>query len=476
MAFTFEDLTDDEKLLLADNSQSAISYDDPMAAKNVVLNKEQVAFYPTPDGKLPVMQAKKAPKPQMAQVQPSQEAPLDRGMYPAAYPQRAPIDDSSLTALEKSDPDLVARYKAMKSKSGEGVSDAEKKRDMLGYADAFGGLLTDYNNSQRQDIILKNRFEDMGKPQNRIAQEKSEWRSVAPMGDKAVEEARAKQKEEEDAFFTEDKLSETQKARTKDAQMNDPSSEQSRAAREYLKGMLPPGTDTSKYESLSAAQIEKYAPGISSAANQAEARKAREQEFNLRREDMNLRRAEVAKAKENSANEKLEQLRVGDYGYANNSEDAKKMKDAVESKAKMDRHIEELIELRKKHNGGAIWAREDIARAKQLSTDAKLAYKELAKLGVLSDSDKGMLDRVIPEDPLQYNSPAAAMQGQDPTRHQLEKFRSDSDKDFQQRMATRMRDGGKSQSPKVNEIRRMTKDGRTAVFNADTKEFIRYEE
>lgn len=166
------------------------------------------------------------------------------------------------------------------------------------------------------------------------------------------------------------------------------------------------------------------------------------------------------------------------YGLANSEDDAKKLKDAYEQKSNFDSKIKELIKLREDHKGGAIFNREDVGRGQQLSKDLLLAYKDMAKLGVLSVADEKILNAIIPPDPLQFNSPMAALQGQDPTLHKLKKFQEDSDKDFNTRVQTRTRNGKPQPIGKEtenNEVERLDKKtGKTAIFDANTKQFLRF--
>lgn len=138
--------------------------------------------------------------------------------------------------------------------------------------------------------------------------------------------------------------------------------------------------------------------------------------------------------------EKLEGMKTP-YGLAHNVDDAKKLKEAHESKKNFDSKLGEMIALREKHGGGALLNREDVGRGKQLSKDLLLEYKNMAKLGVLSQADEAIINEIIPADALEYNSPLAAIQGQDPVLHKLKKFKEDSDKDFATRVSTRTRDG-----------------------------------
>lgn len=148
------------------------------------------------------------------------------------------------------------------------------------------------------------------------------------------------------------------------------------------------------------------------------------------------------------------------FGLARTTDDAKQIKEGYESKQTFDNKIDQMIALRKKHNGGAIWNREDVARGKQLSKDLLLEYKNMAKLGVLSKSDEDIINAIIPEDPLQYSSPVAAIQGQDPTLNRLVQFKNDSDKDFATRVQTRMRDGGQKMMANQGTVNIIAPDGR----------------
>ena len=172
--------------------------------------------------------------------------------------------------------------------------------------------------------------------------------------------------------------------------------------------------------------------------------------------------------------EEKEQALNTPYGTANSLDDAKQLKEAHESKKNFDNKIEEMIALREKHGGGAVWNREDVERGKQLSKDLLLEYKNMAKLGVLSQSDEKIINAIIPEDPLAFNSPIAAIQGQDPILHRLKSFKSDSDKDFATRISTRTRGGGRppkvvvktQTNPRTGQRRVVYSDGSTEVVDS----------
>jgi len=154
--------------------------------------------------------------------------------------------------------------------------------------------------------------------------------------------------------------------------------------------------------------------------------------------DLALDKQEI---RESALAEKITQRTVSGYGEANTIEDAKDLKAAIVSKRSFNSKIDELIALRESKAGGAILDREAVARAALLSKDLLLAYKDMAKLGVLSVADEKILNAIIPPNPLEFNSPLAAVQGQDPILNNLKQFRADSEKDFQTRLSIRLRPG-----------------------------------
>jgi hypothetical protein len=153
------------------------------------------------------------------------------------------------------------------------------------------------------------------------------------------------------------------------------------------------------------------------------------------------------------------EMLVPGLGYANTVEDAKNLKNSVELKDKFDRQLQEMIDLRTKHGGGALLNREDVARGKQLSSDLLLTYKDLSKLGVLSAQDTAILNSIIPEDPLAYDM----VPGQDPIMNRLKKFKEDSASDYNTRLKTRLRPGqdipAAAQQPAASDIK--TINGKT---------------
>jgi hypothetical protein len=163
----------------------------------------------------------------------------------------------------------------------------------------------------------------------------------------------------------------------------------------------------------------------------------------IARQDRAFERSEKQKDREFLQNEKKEEKLVQlqtPFGTANTAQDAKDIKEGFESKKAFDSKLNELISLRKQFGGESV-NRVAVNRAKQLSKELLLEYKNMAKLGVLSNSDTSIINSIIPDDPLEYNSPLAAIQGQDPILSNLEKFKQDSDNNFATKISTRTRAG-----------------------------------
>lgn len=132
-------------------------------------------------------------------------------------------------------------------------------------------------------------------------------------------------------------------------------------------------------------------------------------------------------------------LNVPGLGQAITPDDAKQLKESTIAKKNFDSKINEMIALREKHKGGSVLNRTDVARGQQLSKDLLLAYKNMQKLGVLSKSDEDIINAIIPADPLQFNSPLAAIQGQDPILSNLKKFKADSENDYNETLNLRLK-------------------------------------
>jgi hypothetical protein len=164
------------------------------------------------------------------------------------------------------------------------------------------------------------------------------------------------------------------------------------------------------------------------------------QKFN-RQQDWDVKKIglqnQIDNTKARQAAEKdLSKRVVPGLGIALTDADAKELKDAKQMKQKLDSQIGELIELRQ-NKGAEVLDRNAVARGKQLSKDLLLTYKNLAKLGVLSAADTAIIDAIIPQDPTEFRT-ADFLTGTDSVLSNLQSFRDDLSRDFENNLATRL--------------------------------------
>jgi len=113
--------------------------------------------------------------------------------------------------------------------------------------------------------------------------------------------------------------------------------------------------------------------------------------------------AAAAKARE-SQNKQMETYVEG-RGFAADPTDARASRDYSGKVDAMKKIVSEMKNLRKNY-GNEVLNRSAIAKAKQLSTDAKLIAKDIKGLGVLAGPDMAILESLIPENAL---SPSVTM-------------------------------------------------------------------
>jgi hypothetical protein len=164
--------------------------------------------------------------------------------------------------------------------------------------------------------------------------------------------------------------------------------------------------------------------------------------------------SEDARNREQSERE----FEVPGVGTALTKTDASNLKTATAAKTDFDRKLQEMIDLRENY-GAEYVNREAVERGKQLSKDLLLAYKDMAKLGVLSQSDEKILNAIIPEDPL-ANDWAVA---QDPILHRLKKFQGDADNEYKTNVGLRLRSGQQQLAQKEPAKMIQVSDGRETL-------------
>jgi hypothetical protein len=162
--------------------------------------------------------------------------------------------------------------------------------------------------------------------------------------------------------------------------------------------LLPPGTDMN---TVPRKRLYGALPVLSELAEQARAnqpkgglspelayRMGRDQRMDQRHEEeLNAKRAERAEAMATPS------------GQARDPESAKKFRDFQLQSNAFRSAIEGMKALRDR-KGFEVLDRGAVAQGKQLAAEARIAWKNMASLGVLSATDVAMMDSVIPPDPL----------------------------------------------------------------------------
>lgn len=219
-------------------------------------------------------------------------------------------------------------------------------------------------------------------------------------------------------------------------EVNDPLSKKSIAFRSQVEAMMPSIAKAygPRWQTVTAAD----GPNILNLQKMQDSQAEAKMRFDGQRQDRKV----AASEKQSERDYALKTP----YGPANSIDDAKQLKTAHESKQNFDSKLSEMIALREKNKGGALWDREAVGRGKQLSKDLLLEYKNMAKLGVLSQADEDIINAIIPADPLAFDF----IPGQDPILHKLKKFKEDSDKDFSTRVSTRTRNNVQKRLPAQN--------------------------
>lgn len=195
-----------------------------------------------------------------------------------------PLDDKTLAELEKTDPELVRQYRERMATSRQAVGDAQRMQDVGSYANVAGRLLNDLNNSQKRDVVLKNRIQDLGKAPTvqKATRPGYDDSIVNNLTAQAVGRAKEQRAQDLQDFNEEQKLTDLSANRAdqklawdKAARENDPTSEDSKLAREYLKQISPDAAKIPGFDNLSAAQAMKIAPGLMESNRLKEAAAAR---------------------------------------------------------------------------------------------------------------------------------------------------------------------------------------------------------
>lgn len=401
--------------------QNAMNGGDPMASRYVAQNADQAAieskklpFYPTPNG---------APIPGI----PKYERKTEGGL-PAAKPVSKAIPEPVLAKLAEKNPSLVEQYRARMAESDQSLASAKDQQGFFDKVNAAGSLLNTIGNGQREDVILKNNFLAGKNLTPEVVEAKRtqyDGSALDKLGARGVQQAQESRDTEENRFMTEQKLAGADKV----AANSDPNSPESASARAFLKALVP---SAKGIDGMSAAQLEKAAPLV------MEKWKA-DQSFGVER-------AKIGATTRKPLNEG--QQKTVDYAGAT-IVGLRDMRSALKSGDNTFSVIGDnnFTEARRRaaenfgrlQSGGAITKDEEERFISMLPTwkdDAAMQERKLAKLEAeMSSRIQGV-----------GGNPDAAVSSR-----------------------------GGSEASQPSEVKRRTKDGKTAVFNSATKEFLRYE-
>jgi hypothetical protein len=185
------------------------------------------------------------------------------------------------TAAEAADPQdqfssiknpMVRDYMRSKMQARKEMEEAEKSQKWLGAANMAGKVINDAINNRKEDVILKNRMQDLGRAPGVAEAKRNQWDGslLDRMGQEGVDKAKGKLAQAGQDFDETVKLTKFSRdedtfaeQETKRKAFNDPKSAESVQARDYLRTVAPGVADKmANFENLSAAQIEKVAPGL----------------------------------------------------------------------------------------------------------------------------------------------------------------------------------------------------------------------
>lgn len=401
---------------------------DPMAAKYVAQNQAQKSadrpFYPTPDGNaIPEQKYMR----RTDGSGPATPKTMNLGEVTDAPPIMTPAAAKSKSILDA--------YKERMVGADTQVKDAQDMQGYMSLANVVGKGATDFANSQKQDVILKNRMQDLGKMPSVSEADRKEYDGsmLDKLAAQGVTNAKENRNRVEDGFMTEQRLT----AADKDMARSDPNSEESKAARAFL-GQLLPGAE-GKIGNMSAAQLDKVSPLLMQKFNADRAQANADRTYSMQERELGMKTKKplgesaqktvnYASATLTGLNDMRSALKSGDntFSVIGDNKFTEARRRAAENFGRLQ-------------SGGAISKDEEARFVEMLPTWKDSAEMQATKLAKL---EAEMRARIGAEG-------------------------ADADQQLKMR--------GGSSAPQSNEVKRRTKDGKVAVFDANTKEFIRYE-
>lgn len=217
-----------------------------------------------------------------------------RGRKPTAPPQPGrpkPIPEPVLQELSKQNPGLVEQYRARMGAADKEVKSAEETQSYLNLAGTIGKGLTDFGNSQKDNVILANRWQDMGKRPDVVEPERQGFDSsgIDRIGAMGVQRAKEGRNREEGEFFKEQQLGQMDRSQQKEQAMNDPQSPESQSARAFLQSLLPNAGQIKGFDQFSAARLEKVSPMLMEKWKAEQAQSNADRDFGLREKELGVK-------------------------------------------------------------------------------------------------------------------------------------------------------------------------------------------
>jgi hypothetical protein len=232
---------------------------------------------------------------------------------------------------------------------------ARTQQDMMGLGNVLGKAATDYGNAQNQGVVLANRMQDLGQKPAMYQTEKKQYDSsvLDNMGKMGVDRAASDASQNESSFNRNIELNKLAEENKFKAGMRDPNSQESVAAREYLKKIMPTSSAIQGFDNLSAEQVGRIAPSYKGlyeldqkAIDRKEVRAGQIAQNQARKEENDLRRYEADKRFDLTRQDKLDarteketagtSVQQVSRGFGKRLEDANAVFDKIE-KAGYDR-------------------------------------------------------------------------------------------------------------------------------------------
>ena len=392
-----------------------------------------------------------------------QEAPAPRSPLTPATKADAQnggaVSSQALDQLAKSRPDLVEAYRAKMQPSNDGLADAREAQDNGNYGNTAGKLLNDYSNSQKTDVRLGNRMQDLGKAPTVVKADRPEYdpSAINNLTAQGVSRAKDDHAAAEQDFGKELQLGQMNDAAAAKGRLSDPNSPESIHARNVLSNVAPNAAKIPGFATMTAAQAEAAMPELMSRykldqadafhrdemnsrgsdrkamldgkrSDRADAKDAKQDEMNSRKADreamLDGKRSDRADAKDAKQDDYDSTVKIPGLsvtpGYKPNAAAAAKVRASKTAHDELQNSAAALDEIYAR--SGTNLVGDDAARQSQIVATMKTKLKDLESLGALSGSDYALLDNQLP-DPTSWTENVKGMVGTDRFKAKSDQFK-----------------------------------------------------